>query len=194
MPHHDPTEFPEPTYKEASEGWQQCQIENARLQEQVKEADEVVVLAVAALKERVQEVDLLKRERDDYKALAECQKEARKQLRDQVAGDLGDYLEVIGRGVQAWNYMDMMLLPRMEGLAESLQASYEHAATLEATDLERKKALERYGTHENLCRYGLLPSGVRRHSYSLHEDERMEAAAIKECACGLRAAIEEETR
>jgi len=50
--------------------------ENARLQEQMKEADEVVVLAVAALHERVQEVDLLKRERDDYKALAELRGEA----------------------------------------------------------------------------------------------------------------------
>ena len=50
------------------------EAENARLQEQVKEADEVVVLAVAALHERVREVDLLKRERDDYKALAERRK------------------------------------------------------------------------------------------------------------------------
>ncbi len=46
------------------------------LERQLEEADEVVVLAVAALKERVQEVVLLKRERDDYKALAERRKEA----------------------------------------------------------------------------------------------------------------------
>ena len=45
--------------------------ENARLQEQVKETDEVMGLAIEALNERVREVDLLKRERDDYKALAE---------------------------------------------------------------------------------------------------------------------------
>ena len=68
--------------------------------------------------------------------------EAEQQLRDQVASDLGDYLEVIGRGVQAWNYMDMMLLPRMEGLAESLQASYEHTAKLEALAERRKEALD----------------------------------------------------
>ncbi|KKL70014.1 hypothetical protein LCGC14_2109110 [marine sediment metagenome] len=48
----------------------------ARLQEQVKEADEVMGLAIAALNERVQEVDLLKRERDDYKAQSEQRREA----------------------------------------------------------------------------------------------------------------------
>ena len=53
---------------------QELRAENARLQEQVKEADEVVVLTDAALHERVREVDLLKRERDDYKALAERRK------------------------------------------------------------------------------------------------------------------------
>ena len=51
----------------------ECTI--ARLQEQVKEADEVVVLAIAALNERVREVCLLKDERDDYKALAERREE-----------------------------------------------------------------------------------------------------------------------
>lgn len=35
-PHHDPTEFPEPTYKEAVEGWQNCQ---ARLRESEAERD-----------------------------------------------------------------------------------------------------------------------------------------------------------
>ena len=50
--------------------------ENARLQEQVKEANEVMGLAIAALNERVREVDLLKRERGDYKALAERRGEA----------------------------------------------------------------------------------------------------------------------
>ena len=50
---------------------ERLRTENARLQEQVEEADEVVVLVVAALNERVQEVALLKRERDDYKALGE---------------------------------------------------------------------------------------------------------------------------
>ncbi len=49
----------------------QSEAENARLQEQAKEADEVIRLAVVALKEGIREVALLKRERDDYKALAE---------------------------------------------------------------------------------------------------------------------------
>ena len=52
------------------------EAENARLQEQVKEANEVMGLAIAALNERVQEVDLLKRERDDYKAQSEQRREA----------------------------------------------------------------------------------------------------------------------
>ena len=54
----------------------ELQAENARLQTRVEEADEVMGLAVAALNERVQEVDLLKRERDDYKALAKRLNEA----------------------------------------------------------------------------------------------------------------------
>ena len=45
--------------------------ENARLQERVEEADEVVGRAIVALKERVRGADLLKRERDDYRALLE---------------------------------------------------------------------------------------------------------------------------
>jgi len=32
-PQHDPTEFPEPTYKEAVEGWQHCQTVNTELLE-----------------------------------------------------------------------------------------------------------------------------------------------------------------
>ncbi len=74
----------------------------------------------------------IERLRAENARLQERVEEAEQQLRDQVAGDLGDYLEVVGRGVQVLNYVDMMLLPRMEGLAESLQASYEHTAKLEA--------------------------------------------------------------
>ncbi len=74
---------------------------------------------------------------------------------------------------------------------DALGRSEHDLAHYKALAERRKKALERYGKHENLCRYGLLPSGVGRHSYSAHEDERMEAAAIKECTCGFRAAIEE---
>ncbi len=59
--------------------------------------------------------------------------EAEQQLRDQVA--------VVGRGVRMWHYIEMMLLPRMEGLVESLQASYEHTAKLEALAERRKTAL-----------------------------------------------------
>ncbi|KKL61582.1 hypothetical protein LCGC14_2193860 [marine sediment metagenome] len=129
--------------------------ERDALQTRVEEANGVMGLATAALRERIREVGLLKDERDDYKALAE---EAKQQLRDQVASDLGDYLEVVGRGVQVWNYMDMMLLPRMEGLAESLQASYEHTAKLEALAERRKKALVRlergYDNHPGFMTMG----------------------------------------
>ncbi|KKL70589.1 hypothetical protein LCGC14_2103390 [marine sediment metagenome] len=62
------------------DGWEDrlrnANAENARLLEQMEEANEVMKLAIVALKERVQEVDLLKRERDDYKALAERRKKA----------------------------------------------------------------------------------------------------------------------
>ena len=37
IPQHDPTEFPEPTYKEAVEGWQHCQTVNAQLLEALEE-------------------------------------------------------------------------------------------------------------------------------------------------------------
>ena len=53
-----------------------AQAENARLQARVEETDEVMGLAIAALNERIREVGLLKRERDDYKALAGRRKEA----------------------------------------------------------------------------------------------------------------------
>ena len=36
-PQHDPTEFPEPTYKEAVEGWQHCQTVNTQLLEALEE-------------------------------------------------------------------------------------------------------------------------------------------------------------
>ena len=99
------------------EALEEAQAENARLQTELKmaracDSDALMVSELACLQARVEE--------------------AEQQLRDQVAGDLGDYLEVVGRGVQVLNYVDMMLLPRMEGLAESLQASYEHTAKLEA--------------------------------------------------------------
>ena len=71
-PHHDPTEFPEPTYKEAAEGWQRCQAENARLQARVEEAE-------AWEGERdsyIKEFDKTCKERDGYKALAERRGEA----------------------------------------------------------------------------------------------------------------------
>ena len=51
-----------------------------------------------------------------------------------------------------------------------------------------QEALKKYGIHENLCRYGLLPQGIHRQSFSAKEDGRMERAAIKECSCGLLAA------
>ncbi len=82
--------------------------------------------------------------------------------------------------------------PEKEDIFAAIERTVTDRDRYKALAERRKKALERYGKHENLCRYGLLPPGVRRHSCSLHEDERMEAAAIKECTCGLRAAIEEE--
>jgi len=64
MPHHDPTEFPEPTYQEATEGWQRCQAENAHLQERVEKADQHVTIleaAIEAFEEALEEVQGLLR-------------------------------------------------------------------------------------------------------------------------------------
>ena len=72
-PSHERLMLTDASYKA---GYSIAQAENARLQEQVKEADEVMGLAIAALNERVQEVDLLKRERDDYKARDKLRGEA----------------------------------------------------------------------------------------------------------------------
>ena len=58
----------------------EARAENARLQERVKEANEVMGLANAALNERCREVDLLKRERDEARVLAERRKKALKGL------------------------------------------------------------------------------------------------------------------
>ncbi|KKL69819.1 hypothetical protein LCGC14_2111060 [marine sediment metagenome] len=125
------------------EALEEAQAENARLQTELKmaracDSDALMVSELACLQARVEE--------------------AEQQLRDQVAGDLGDYLEVVGRGVQVLNYVDMMLLPRMEGLAESLQASYEHTAKLEALAERRKKALVRlergYDNHPGFMTMG----------------------------------------
>jgi len=58
--------------------------ERDALQAKVKEADEVMGLAVVAFKERVREVALLKRERDNYKVLAERRKEALMEFLDAV--------------------------------------------------------------------------------------------------------------
>ena len=51
------------------------------------------------------------------------------------------------------------------------------------------EALQKYGKHGILCMYGLLPSGIHRQTFTPKEDMRLEAASIKECACGLLAAI-----
>ena len=69
MPHHEPTEFPQPTYQEAVEGWQRCQAENARLQARVEEAELSYNVTSTLLSEAVTE-------RDGYKALAERRKRA----------------------------------------------------------------------------------------------------------------------
>ncbi len=79
MPHHDPTEFPEPTYKEASEGWQQCQIENARLQEHVKELEDEQEHRSEDHSKRLGGVY---RQRDGYKARAERRGEALEAVRE----------------------------------------------------------------------------------------------------------------
>ena len=55
----------------------------------------------------------------------------------------------------------------------------------------RKEALAKYGKHSLRCRYGQLPPGVTRKWFSRLENERLEVASIKECVCGLRAAIKE---
>ena len=39
------------------------------------------------------------------------------------------------------------------------------------------------------CDFGLLPPNVRRRSFSAKEDERIDAASIKECTCGYNAAL-----
>ena len=107
--------------------------------------------------------------------LQERVEEAERQLLDQVAGNLGEYMEVVQRGCEVWNYMEMMLLPRMEGLAESLQASYEHTAELRALAERRKKALADWPNdgHSDMCSF-------------LH-DLRSSMAVYRDCDCGFQA-------
>ncbi|MCH7553387.1 MAG: hypothetical protein IIC82_05280 [Chloroflexi bacterium] len=52
-----------------------------------------------------------------------------------------------------------------------------------------KEALKDYGIHGLGCRYGLLPRGIHRQSFSPKENARLEKASIKECTCGFRDAL-----
>ena len=63
------------------------------------------------------------------------------------------------------------------------------AAALLAQGERLKTALEKYGKHGVLCRYGLLPEGESRQDFSIQEDERLEAMSIKKCTCGFLAAL-----
>ena len=84
MPYHNPTEFPEPTYQEATEGWQRCQAENARLQERVKE-EVATHWNVMRLNGRMQlELATADRDRGQYKAQSERRRKALEGLLDYV--------------------------------------------------------------------------------------------------------------
>ena len=72
MPHHDPTEFPEPTYQEATEGWQRCQAENTRLQSELKAAKWTLEMDDPRLLKAVQTIARLIAERDGYAAALEA--------------------------------------------------------------------------------------------------------------------------
>ena len=141
------------------------EAENARLQEQVKEA-QLQPYAVGPLGEPFfktkadaeRALAQVEGESDRYKALAE---EAEEQLRDRVANDLSDYLEVVGRGVSLWNYVDMMLFPKLEGLRELIPAI--HAVRCE---VERER--DRYKAQAELRGEALdmlLRAWVLTHEY-----------------------------
>ncbi len=99
--------------------------------------------------------------------------EAEAQLRDQVANDLGEFLEVVQRGVALWNYVDMMLLPKLEGLLELIPATH---AVLREVETER----DAYKALAEECREALEPF-LASYDSAQEQLKEMEGRDIEEC-------------